>query len=105
MLLIPAVLAARQRAWALALACTLASVAGYGIGRFVFDQIGLPILTAYGYADQFEEFRALYNEWGAWIVAGAGVTPFPYKVITIASGTTHLNPIVFGLASVAARGA
>ena len=108
-LLIPAVLAARQRAWALALACTLASVAGgfagYGIGRFLFDQIGLPILTTYGYADRFAEFRAAYNEWGAWIVAFAGVTPFPFKVITIASGATHLNPIVFGVASVAARGA
>jgi membrane protein YqaA with SNARE-associated domain len=52
----------------------------------------------------FEDFAARYNEWGAWIVFIAGITPFPYKVITIASGATQLNPVVFMLASVAARG-
>jgi membrane protein YqaA with SNARE-associated domain len=108
-LLIPAVLAARQRAWMLALTCTLASVvggfAGYAIGLFLYDQIGLPILNYYGYAEQFEAFRQAYNDWGVWIVLGAGFTPFPFKVITIASGATGLDPIVFGLASLVSRGA
>jgi len=107
-LLIPMVLARPDRAWRIAGVCTLASVtggfAGYAIGLFLFGTLGEPVLAFYGYLDRFTEFQALYNEWGAWIVAGAGVTPFPYKVITIASGVTALDPWVFGLASVLSRG-
>ena len=108
-LLIPMVLAARRRAWLLASVCTLASVAGgaagYGIGYFLFDAAGRPLLEFYGYMDHFTDFQARFNEWGAWIVAGAGLTPFPYKVITIASGVTALDPVVFMVASVLSRGA
>ena len=108
-LLIPMVLAARRRAWLLASVCTLASVAGgaagYGIGYFLFDAAGRPLLEFYGYMDHFTDFQARFNEWGAWIVAGAGLTPFPYKVITIASGVTALDPVVFMIASLLSRGA
>lgn len=108
-LLIPMVLAARERAWVIAGVCTIASVlggmAGYGIGYFLFVEIGQPVLEFYGYIDKFEEFQARYNEWGAWIVAGAGFTPFPYKVITITSGVTQLDFWVFNIASVLSRGA
>lgn len=107
-LIIPMVLAARANAWRIAIVCTVASViggfAGYGIGMFLFDQVAEPILRFYGYMDKFAAFRELYNHWGAWIVFGAGITPFPYKVITIASGITALDPLVFGVASVLARG-
>lgn len=107
-LIIPMVLAARTRAWRIAIVCTAASVIGgffgYAIGLFLFEQVARPILSFYGYMDKFETFQELYNHWGAWIVFGAGITPFPYKVITIASGMTQLNPVVFGIASVAARG-
>jgi membrane protein YqaA with SNARE-associated domain len=106
--LIPMVLANRARAWLLALNCTVSSVlggiAGYAIGYFLFDTIGEPILAFYGYAERFADFQARYNEWGAWIVFIAGLTPFPYKVITIASGVTGLAMPVFFLASVLARG-
>jgi len=108
-LIIPMVLAAPQRAWKIALVATVASVlggmVGYGIGAFLFDSLGRPLLDFYGYADRFAEFQERYNEWGAWIVAGAGFTPFPYKVITIASGVTGLDPVVFMVASVLSRGA
>ena len=108
-LIIPMVLAAPQRAWKIALVATVASVlggmVGYGIGAFLFDSLGRPLLDLYGYADRFSEFQERYNEWGAWIVAGAGFTPFPYKVITIASGVTGLDPLVFMVASVLSRGA
>lgn len=107
-LLIPMVLAKRARAWFLASWCTIASVAGgfagYLIGYWLFDSIGQPILDFYGYGDQFAEFQGWYQEWGAWIVFFAGVTPFPYKVVTIASGAVSLDIWTFGLASVAARG-
>ena len=76
---------------------------GYAIGSLFFDAIGRPILDLYGYADKFADFAARYNDWGAWIVFGAGVTPFPYKVITIASGVTRLDLLVFVVASVLAR--
>ena len=107
-LLIPMVLAARDRAWRLAAVCTIASVLGgilgYVIGMFLYESAGLPLLELYGYADKFDEFSNRYNEWGAWIVFVAGLTPFPYKVITIASGVTELNLVVFTVASVLARG-
>ena len=108
-LLIPMVLARPRQAWLIAGVCTLASVAGgfagYGIGLFLFEAIGRPVLELYGYLDRFGAFQSLYNEWGAWIVAAGGVTPIPYKVITIASGVTQLDPWVFAIASVLSRGA
>lgn len=106
-LLIPMILAARHQAWRLATVCTLASVAGgfagYAIGAGLFEVVGEPILAFYGYETAFARFTEKYNELGAWIVAFFGVTPFPYKVITIASGVTQLDPVVFGVASLASR--
>lgn len=107
-LMIPMILAAPSRAFVIAAVATVASVlgglAGYGIGMFLFDTIGQPVLAFYGKADQFESFRATYNQWGAWAVLIAGVTPFPYKVVTILSGATGLALPVFMVASVVARG-
>jgi len=107
-MLIPMVLAERAKAWFYAGVATVSSVLGgllgYAIGFFLFELIGRPILNLYGYGEAFTDFAARYNEWGAWIVFIAGVTPFPYKVITIASGTTQLNILVFILASIASRG-
>ncbi len=107
-MLIPMVLAERARAWFVATVCTVSSVlggyAGYAIGALLFASVGQPLLDFYGYGDKFADFTGRYNEYGAWIVFIAGVTPFPYKVITIASGVAALDPVVFGLASVVARG-
>jgi len=107
-MIVPMVLADRRRAWRVATIATLASVAGglmgYAIGALFYEALGRPILDLYGYADKFAGFAERYNEWGAWIVFGAGVTPFPYKVITIASGVTQLDLLVFMVASAAARG-
>lgn len=107
-LLIPMVIAQRERAWALALLCTITSVAGgilgYLIGSLLFHQVAEPLLAFYGYLDKFEQFSALFNTWGWWFVFIAGLTPFPYKVITIASGVTGLNMPIFLMASVVSRG-
>lgn len=107
-LLIPMVLAAPRRAWLIAGVCTLSSVLGgmlgYAIGALLFETLGQPILDFYGYQEKFAQFSASYNQWGAWIVFGAGLTPFPYKVITIASGVTGLDLATFMVASVLARG-
>lgn len=107
-ILIPMVLAQRAMAWVYATICTLSSVAGgvmgYAIGYFLFDTVGTAILDFYGKAEEFSTFQAQYNEWGVWIVLIAGLTPFPYKIITIASGVTALNFPVFIVASLIARG-
>ncbi len=106
-LLIPMVLSERARAWWYAFVCTAASVLGamlgYAIGALLFEAVAEPILNFYGYGAKFEAFAAKYNEWGAWAVLIAGLTPFPFKVITIASGATKLSFVVFIVASIVAR--
>lgn len=108
-LLIPMVLAARQRAWVIAAVCTLSSVlgglAGYAVGLWLWDSLGAPLMAFYGYGDKVEAFQAWYHAWGAWIVAGAGLTPFPFKVVTIASGAVALSLPVFLIAALLSRGA
>lgn len=107
-MLAPMVLVQRDKAWRYAAICTLASVAGgvfgYGIGQFLFDAVGQPVIAFYGYETQFAHFQELYNKWGVFIVFAAGITPLPYKVFTIASGLTGLNVIVFAVASLLSRG-
>jgi len=107
-LLIPMVLSERAKAWWYAFVCTVASVLGamlgYAIGAFLYDAVAQPILDFYGYGEKFDAFAARYNEWGAWAVLIAGLTPFPFKVITIASGATKLSFAVFIIASIVARG-
>ncbi len=107
-MLLPMVLSDRA-AWArIAAVCTVASVigglAGYAIGWGLWETVGRPLIDFYGYVDKMEAFAARYNEWGAWIVFTAGITPIPYKVITIASGVASLDIAVFVVASVVARG-
>lgn len=106
--LIPLVLYRRNRAFYIAGLTTLASVLGgffgYAIGYFLYQKVGVPVLDFYHYTAQFESFCARYNDYGPWVVFGAGLTPFPYKIITIASGVSHLNLMTFTVASVLSRG-
>jgi membrane protein YqaA with SNARE-associated domain len=108
-MLIPMVLAKRKEAFKIALICSLASVLGgmlgYIIGLYFFQLVGDAIIGFYGYEDKFSSFKGAYDDWGGWIVAFFGLTPFPYKVITIASGVVQLNLGVFILASVLSRSA
>ncbi|WFE74523.1 YqaA family protein [Roseinatronobacter sp. S2] len=106
-LMIAMIVARPSRAFVIAGVATVASVAGgmagYFIGYGAFETLGRPVLEFYGKDAYFEQFQARYNEWGAWAVLIAGVTPFPYKVITILSGATGLSLPVFIVASVIAR--
>ncbi len=107
-MIIPMVLATPKEAYKIAGVATIASVLGgcfgYFIGVYGFELIARPLLEFYGYMAQFTKFENYYHEYGAWIVFGAGITPFPYKIITIASGVVHLDLVVFTIASVIARG-
>jgi len=107
-MLIPMVLARPKRAWLIAGVCTLASVLGgvlgYAIGILAWETIGQPVLEFYGKQESYAVFKNWFEEWGFWAVFGAGFTPFPYKVITITSGSVHLNFLAFVAASVLARG-
>ncbi|PRY95114.1 membrane protein YqaA with SNARE-associated domain [Hasllibacter halocynthiae] len=108
LLMIPMILAAPRRAFLIAGVCTLASVtgglAGYGIGLFFYEALGQPILAALGKADAMDAFGARFNDQGFWAVLIAGLTPFPYKVITIMSGWTGMPLGTFLVTSVVARG-
>ncbi|MGI9482740.1 MAG: YqaA family protein [Hyphomicrobiales bacterium] len=105
--LIPMVLANREKAWWYASVCTIASVLGgllgYFIGAALFDAFGRHILEFYGLQAHFEEFGTNYTKNGWLYVFGAGLTPFPYKVITIASGVIGLSIPVFIGASIVSR--
>jgi len=107
-LLVPMCLARPDRAWRFALICTVASVLGgilgYVIGYAVFDQIARPILAVYGYADKFAAYQAMYAEWGLLIILIKGLTPIPYKIVTIASGAASFDFWVFLAASIVTRG-
>jgi len=107
-LLIPMVVATREKAWRIALVCTIASVLGgmfgYGIGYFLYETLGQWVLNFYGYAKQFAEYQSLYNKHGFWIVMVGGLTPLPYKVVTIASGLARQDLATFVLGSVLSRG-
>lgn len=108
-LLIPMALARPTRAWRLAAICTVASVLGgalgWWIGYAVFDQLARPVIEFYGYGDRFAAFQAMYAQYGLWVILVKGLTPIPYKIVTIASGAAHFDFWLFMAASLATRGA
>lgn len=107
-LMIPMILAARNRAFAIAAVATVASVLGgmlgYAIGALAYEELGKPILDTLGKGTAMEAFAIRFNDFGFWSVLAAGVTPFPYKVITIMSGWTAMPFDVFMGTSLLARG-
>ena len=107
-MLIPMVLMHPSRAWLYALVATICSVLGgifgYLIGAFSYEQFAQPILYTLGKEAQMASFSQKYNEVGLWAVITAGVSPIPFKVITIMSGATNLNFVVFVVASLVSRG-
>jgi membrane protein YqaA with SNARE-associated domain len=108
-MLIPMVIANPRKAWVYAAICTAGSVIGgilgYAIGYFLYETLGQWVISTYGLAAQFEAYRAAYQEWGLWIILIKGLTPIPYKLVTIASGAAAFNFWVFIAASIVTRGA
>ena len=108
-LLVPMVIARPARAWRLAAICTAASVCGgalgYLIGYALFDVLAAPLLRLYNYDAGFVRFQQTYREYGLWVILIKGLTPIPYKIVTIASGAAHFDFALFMLASLVTRGA
>ena len=106
-MLIPMILAARSQAFRIALVAVVASVAGglfgYAIGAFAFESLGQPILASLGKESSMAAFNDKFNAYGTWAVLIAGVTPFPFKVITIMSGWTGMALVPFVLSALVAR--
>jgi membrane protein YqaA with SNARE-associated domain len=107
-MLLPMSLARPKRAWWFATICTIASVAGglvgYGIGALLYDSLGQWLMHIYNLTDKVETFRQSYAEWGAIIILLKGLTPIPYKLVTITSGFAGYNIWLFILCSIVARG-
>jgi membrane protein YqaA with SNARE-associated domain len=107
-MLIPMSLARPARAWVYATVCTAASVLGgmlgYAIGALLYDSLGQWLINLYGLGNKVEAFRAGYAEYGAWIILLKGLTPIPYKLVTITSGFANFNIWLFVVLSVIARG-
>jgi membrane protein YqaA with SNARE-associated domain len=108
-MIVPMVLARPKDAWRIAAVATVASVvgglAGYAIGYFLLETVGQWIIDLYGLAPRVAAYQAAYAEWGLWIILIKGLTPIPYKLVTIASGIAEFSLVAFTLASIATRGA
>src|SRR5260370_17406808 len=106
-MLLPMSLARPRQAWLFATLCTAASVAGgllgYAIGALLYDSVGQSLINLYGLGDKVEAFRASYAEWGALIIIGKGLTPIPYKLVTITSGFAGYNICLFLVCSIIPR--
>ena len=108
LMLVPMCLANRARAFFFAAWCTLASVlggmVGYLIGALLFGSVGQWLISVYGYSESMEAFRSLYAEWGPWTLLVGGLTPVPYKLITITSGIAGYDFFLFVILSALTRG-
>ena len=106
-MLVPMVLADRRKAWRYAAIATLASViggmAGYAIGYYLLDMIGKPILVFYGLGDKLAQFKQLFQDYGVQILLIKGMTPIPYKLLTISAGWAGMNLLTFTAASIVTR--
>lgn len=107
-LMIPMILRRPDRAWFLAFLTTVTSalggVVGYGIGLFLFEKVGIPVLEAYGLQSKFVAFQALFYKWGFWAIVIKALTPIPFKLVTITCGALHFNFTLFVIASTLSRG-
>jgi membrane protein YqaA with SNARE-associated domain len=107
-MLIPMSLARPDKAWYYATLCTATSVAGgllgYFIGAVLYDSLGQWLIHVYRLGGKVDAFRDAYNEYGVWIIILKGMTPIPYKLVTILCGFARFNLVLFVLCSIVARG-
>ena len=107
-MLVPIILAQRKMAFHIAGICTIASVLGglfgYAIGYFLYETIGVWVISVYQLEGAMQAFRDDFAQYGTWIILAKGLTPIPYKLVTIASGVAHFDLFTFVWASIVMRG-
>jgi membrane protein YqaA with SNARE-associated domain len=108
-MLVPMILARRDQAYWIATICTVASVLGgmfgYAIGYFLYESVGQWLIQLYGMASKMDQFRQWYADWGAAIILIKGLTPIPFKLVTIASGLAEFNFLIFVITATITRAA
>ena len=106
-LLIPMILANIKRAWLYAFVTTITSVmgglVGYAIGYLAYEQIAEPLLLSLGKQAAMSLFSSSINENGFLIVLTAGISPIPFKVVSVMSGFTQMPVFVFLLSALLGR--
>ena len=109
LILVPMSLARPKRALFYAGLCTLASVAGgvlgYAIGALLYQTVGLWLIGVYHLQDKIETTLEFYRQWGAAFILVKGLTPIPFKLVTIVSGMAGYNFALFVLLAFITRGA
>lgn len=105
--LVPVVLANRDRAYTIAGICTIASVLGgilgYFIGYALLETVGQWLIRLYGMGEGIDQFQQTFDAYGAWIILAKGLTPIPFKLITIASGIAQFSFGIFVVTAVITR--
>jgi membrane protein YqaA with SNARE-associated domain len=108
-MLVPMALARPDRVWSYAVIMTVTSVVGglvgYAIGALLYESIGQWLFRIYGLTEGAETFRAAYAEYGHWVILLKGLTPIPYKLVTITSGFAGYDLVWFTILSIVTRGA
>lgn len=106
-LLVPMTIAKPEKAYRLAIMCgiasTLGGMLGYAIGALLYDTLGLWIIQLYGYGEKMDTFRDAYAKWGLWIILLKGLTPIPYKLVSITSGFAGYDFFLFFCLSLVSR--
>lgn len=107
-LMVPMIIAHPKRAWFLSALCTITSVVGgavgYAIGYFLFEKVGMSIIEFYNLTGAFHQFQTWFEKWGFWLIVAKGLTPIPYKVVTITCGAIQFHFMEFIIASTLSRG-
>lgn len=106
-LLIPMILANIKRAWLYAFVTTITSVVGglvgYAIGYLAYAQVAEPLLLSLGKQSAMSLFSNSINENGFLIVLTAGISPIPFKVVSVMSGFTNMPVLIFLLSALLGR--
>ena len=107
-ILVPMSLAQPRKAWTYAGICTIASVLGgmlgYAIGALLYDTLGKWLIDLYGYGEKIATLEGFYAQWGWAFILLKGLTPIPFKLVTIVSGLLHYNFVLFVALALVTRG-
>lgn len=107
-MMVPMAVSRPDRVWQYATVATITSVLGgllgYAIGALLFDSVGQWLFNLYGLTNKAKTFQESYATYGHWVILLKGLTPIPYKLVTITSGFAHYDLFWFVALSLITRG-